>query len=325
MSEIVQKYLASHCIGNEQVEKFKLKVYPGRISIPITDVSGDVLFYKHRHFSGTAKYTYDSGAKVSLFNIGAIQNTKSVFIVEGEMDAMACDSFNVTAVSSTGGSMSWQHRWNELFKDKKVIVAYDRDDAGAQGAYRVWSSMNDAGIDVTIGIVPDGFGKDMSDFLALKKDGPIGVKMVYLKIPRKVPQGGGSKRDVKTSLKECLEYVKLNENTHTRYLVNIFKKNLIEEIRHLDITSRKKQVVDFAGGDVKKIPITDFIDFSRGLTRCLFHQDHNPSMVYNGPDSNFPNTVKCFACGKFGSVIDVVMVLNEMNFKEAVDFLKKKL
>jgi hypothetical protein len=325
MSEIVQKYLTSHCIGNEQVEKFKLKVYPGRISIPVTDADGEVLFYKHRHFFGTVKYTYDSGAKVSLFNIGTIHDAQSVFIVEGEMDAMACDSYGVAAVSSTGGSMSWQRGWCDLFKGKKVVVAYDRDDAGAQGAYRVWSSLNDAGVDVTIGIVPEGYGKDMSDFLSMKKDGPIGMKLVYLKIPRKVPQGGGSKREVKTSLKNCLEYIKLNENTHTRYLVNIFKKNLIEEIRHLDVTSRKKQVVDFAGGDIKKIPITDFLDFPRGVAHCLFHQDRNPSMVYNGPDSNFPNTVKCFACGKFGSVIDVVMVINELNFKQAVDFLKKKL
>ena len=60
------------------------------------------------------------------------------------------------------------------------------------------------------------------------------------------------------------------------------------------------------------------------MAQCLFHDDSRPSMVYNDDMTQFPNTVKCYSCGAFGSVIDVVMKVENTDFKGAVAILKEK-
>jgi len=51
---------------------------------------------------------------------------------------------------------------------------------------------------------------------------------------------------------------------------------------------------------------------------CPFHNDHNPSLSLDLKRNRF----KCFACGASGSVIDLVMKLENKTFTEAVYFLK---
>jgi hypothetical protein len=64
-------------------------------------------------------------------------------------------------------------------------------------------------------------------------------------------------------------------------------------------------------------PIDDFVTFRNNTAKCLWHKDITPSLHY------YPktNSVFCFACGKYGDVIDVVMALRNCDFKEAVNFL----
>jgi len=54
-------------------------------------------------------------------------------------------------------------------------------------------------------------------------------------------------------------------------------------------------------------------------TNCLMpdHQDHSPSFGVNSES----NTFKCFGCGSQGSVIDLVMKIENYSLKQATDFL----
>jgi len=45
-------------------------------------------------------------------------------------------------------------------------------------------------------------------------------------------------------------------------------------------------------------------------------------MWYNDFDSAYPNTVKCYSCGKFGDIIDIVMAIENVGFKDALNLLK---
>lgn len=74
---------------------------------------------------------------------------------------------------------------------------------------------------------------------------------------------------------------------------------------------------------INEIPIKDvvsrFTDIKRKgsiyVTYCPWHEDANPSLtLYEGSKGNHAH---CFACGKHASVIDYVMEVGEMDFKQA--------
>lgn len=75
-----------------------------------------------------------------------------------------------------------------------------------------------------------------------------------------------------------------------------------------------RKLIDQAKG----IPITNFISMnSSGFSKCIFHEDHTPSMKYYKKD----NSVHCFSCNKSGDVIDVVRQIKECDFKQAISIL----
>ena len=73
---------------------------------------------------------------------------------------------------------------------------------------------------------------------------------------------------------------------------------------------------------IKSIPMSEILQLNKfGKASCLWHSpDKHPSMSYNKKT----NRVKCFSCGEGGDVIDVVMKLNECDFKSALKILIKK-
>lgn len=187
--EQLQDYLKSHAITQEMISLFSLSFSyneqkgTATIHIPVFSTTEEnlVSFWKHRHFYDTyneknPKYTYDKGAKLSLFNghhlyfdrstnKGTVNSVFSndierVIITEGEIDTIALTGESLgnlrkrihsqelsqettsrfLSVSSTGGAGSWDDDWNELFCDKEVLILYDTDEAGAKGVWRVVSS-----------------------------------------------------------------------------------------------------------------------------------------------------------------------------------------
>jgi hypothetical protein len=63
----------------------------------------------------------------------------------------------------------------------------------------------------------------------------------------------------------------------------------------------------------KTKPIEDMIVFVRGWSKCLWHDDSKPSMKLL-PD----NKVRCYVCNENHDAIDVFMILNGVQFTEAV-------
>jgi len=71
---------------------------------------------------------------------------------------------------------------------------------------------------------------------------------------------------------------------------------------------------------LKDRPISDFLDFNRaGFACCIWHNEKTPSMKYYPKEGR----VWCFGCQKGGDVIDVVMEINKLSFKEALSFIVK--
>jgi hypothetical protein len=109
----------------------------------------------------TAKYVSITGSRVGLFNADTLWNADSVVICEGEIDAMLLERWGFRAITTTGGAGTFKPEWVRFFAHvKRVVILYDNDKAGREGAAKVHATMRRAEI-VTL---PDGV-KDVGELV----------------------------------------------------------------------------------------------------------------------------------------------------------------
>ncbi len=92
-----------------------------------------------------------------------------VVLCEGELDSMVgWQNTGYPFWSSTGGTNTFDPSWvNELKRFHQIIIGYDNDDAGKEGAQNTIKTLIDGGINRENIIqieVPELLGKDWSDF-----------------------------------------------------------------------------------------------------------------------------------------------------------------
>lgn len=145
------------------------------IVIPIRRRDGSI-FNKYRRDPDVKeglRYFADAGGGRTLYGAELITpEVKTIWIAEGELDALRLRSLGLTAVSATCGANTWDETWNELFRGKEVYIWYDADHSGRRGARRVAENL--AGIARQVWIVshdPTKGGKDLTDFLRHHKLG----------------------------------------------------------------------------------------------------------------------------------------------------------
>lgn len=274
------------------------------VIIPVCDERGDVLFNKYRRDprdDAKPKYTYDKGGKTALYNIEHVLDSDVVLITEGELDALVAMSANIPAVSSTGGALSFQREWAPLFADKKVIICYDNDDAGAQGAVKTLTVIPHA----SVAFIPEIAGvKDITDFVA---------------------RGGDLHALIATAKHyDGVEHVYSDRAERlATWLPTRFHDAYIEANTEKVFASAPRRTRASADGDevarAKEYPIGELVKFVAGKAPCLWHNEKTASMHYYAEN----NHVYCFGCGKSADSIDVLRALRGCSFTEAINFLKK--
>lgn len=77
-----------------------------------------------------AKYMGWSGiSSVKLFNPNDLWTTETVFICEGEIDAMTAHQAGLKAVG-VAGVTNWDKNWWRIFRNRNVVILADSDDKG---------------------------------------------------------------------------------------------------------------------------------------------------------------------------------------------------
>ena len=84
---------------------------------------------------------------------------------------------------------------------------------------------------------------------------------------------------------------------------------------HLKLNA-DNQKLDIEGVKANR-KIGEFVKIIRGFVSCPFHRERTPSLKVNKEETLW----HCFGCGEGGSVIDLIMKLNNMSFVEAVKYL----
>jgi DNA primase catalytic core len=138
--------------------------FTGSVVIPVIDLDGNVTEIYGRKITeglrqGTPLHTYLSGPHKGLWNEEALSVSKEIILCESLIDALTfwcADYRNVTASYGVNG-FTEDHR--EAFKKhgtKKVLIAYDRDDAGEKAAAELSRELLSMGIDCYRVLFPKG-------------------------------------------------------------------------------------------------------------------------------------------------------------------------
>lgn len=331
LTDPIIKWLLDRKISYEQLTISGITVDANRIVIPVRSYSGQFLFNKYRRspFSEEGpKYTYDSGTTAALYNAHTIAEVRgeTIFITEGELDAVLLNSFGLNAVSTTGGSGTFKEEWSALFQNNDIYICYDKDEAGIRGALRVQEILPHA----KIIFFPENFkGKDVTDFFkkhTLKEFNDLAQEAGSWNIPKDVTEIPQDKKEIKKITDDLKKYIDMYMNLQQEYNQQGKSVTHIEMLltklnnRYASWKRLERSEKNFTGGGsdrlarAKAVPITNYLKFnSAGFAKCIFHQDDTPSLKYYKDNHTY-----CFSCSKRCDTIDIVSQLYSLDIKEAI-------
>lgn len=324
------------------------------IAIPVFDENGNIIFSKYRRApwnSSGPKYKYDAGSHTSLYGIETIDPGDTlVFLTEGEFDTLVMRSqFNVKAVSSTGGSGSFNEDMANSLSGKTVVICYDYDEAGISGAFRTAQYLKDAGVEYRFIWIPEE-KMDITDYI--REYGPEMFAKLFTQEKKytiddlaelPVPSREFDTRKYMEMTKKSVEaekrlyslypekFLELEREmkrdkvkyTHIHFLKNMWRHRIDEykkllnrkRVKKVDVENEQEVTTDMIER-AKLVPITNWIEFRMNKAKSIWRPtEKTPSMHYYSKN----NRVYCFATKQGGDPIDVVMQMNPgMTFTEAV-------
>lgn len=158
-------YMYKRKLTNEIIEKYDLG-YDNNfnnlkcITFPIRDTSGNVLFIARRSINSKI-FNYPHGVEKPLYGLYELDKTSAeVIICEGLLDALTCNVYGKQALSMLGLGTRLQYEQLKKLKCRKLIAAFDADEAGYKATGRLRKAMRGHKIVVTYNIPA---GKDIND------------------------------------------------------------------------------------------------------------------------------------------------------------------
>lgn len=97
---------------------------------------------------GASKYQFLSGVPRSIFNLDSIKKLRpnsEVYLTEGAFDCMTLVKHGMMAVS-LGSAKIFKKEWMKYFKKYKILISFDNDTAGINGANALIEDFLMAGI-----------------------------------------------------------------------------------------------------------------------------------------------------------------------------------
>jgi len=150
-----------------------------------------------------------------------VKSKEPTYILEGEKKMALARSLGINAITLTGGANA---KPNNLvinsFKDKEVVICYDNDEAGKEGAYKLWKSLKNIAKSIkyiNIGEVVKEDGEDFYEFITkYNKTAKDFLNMPLYEFHDKEETTKKAYTTLKTALKEN----RLKEQLQTQVLVS---------------------------------------------------------------------------------------------------------
>lgn len=332
----LHEWLNARGISDSVIATYSLSWNGKELIIPVQDENGVVLFNKYRRdpeVDTGPKYRYEKGATSALFGLQSIKDATEVFVCEGELDALVLISKGFAAVSTTGGSGTFEQEWKDHLFTKQVFICYDNDKPGWKGAFVVQDVIPWA----KIVWLPSSVGEhgDITDyFVKLRKSADDFKKLITTARSYELPADYAevaTKKELTELARQYANkldcYLEVARQMRTAYQSDAPVQLLLEmyRIAHADVTRRIKYFRKTRATTdknrieaAKQVSMHEYLKIRRDkLTTCPWHDDTNPSAHYYEKQ----NKIYCFSCSKGGDVIDVVQTLNNCNLEEALTLI----
>lgn len=129
--------------------------FNGSIVVPIMDEQGNVVECYGRKIrnnlrKGTPKHLYLPGPHSGIFNLAVLKTSDEVILCESLIDAMTFWVHGFKNVTTSFGTGGFTDQHSLAFTEngiKRVLIAYDRDEAGNNAATELSKQLNAEGID----------------------------------------------------------------------------------------------------------------------------------------------------------------------------------
>ncbi|MBI4469804.1 MAG: toprim domain-containing protein [Acidobacteria bacterium] len=294
LPERIREYLNARGIPDPIIDTHLLGWSGWRITIPICDHAGDVVFFKLAKdpddTSDISKMYTTPGASTELYGWDRLLAVPDqIIICEGEFDRLVLEAHDFPAVTSTGGAGTFKQDWVEEFQHiPNVYVCFDNDDAGRFGAEKVGRLIPHA----HIVRLPEevGNGGDVTDFFVrLGKSREEFIRLLDDARPLPEPERRESK-DTELS----------RGQDPNRKDLDWLKSSIALEDVVTKYAPLRKRGKNYAA-------------------QCIFHEDRTPSLVV------FPQTQTfyCFGCQASGDVFSFLMKVEHLSFPEALTVLRE--
>jgi hypothetical protein len=168
----LRRWRIGYCAGSGYRDIAGLSV-PCGIVIPC-EIAGNIWYLKVRRASGEPKYIHVKGGRPALFGADTLRGHAIAVICEGEFDALLLHQqagdpsassgqalCGVATVGSAGGNLDVTAWAAHLLPLRRLLLAYDMDDAGKKGAAKL-AGLTARARRLTLPVLPGV--KDLTDF-----------------------------------------------------------------------------------------------------------------------------------------------------------------
>ncbi len=161
------------------------------ISLPVT-VGGIIVDIRTYNPTGPTKMKSMAGAMTGFIFPEQAFDSKTIFLVEGEKDALNMRTLGLNGATVIGGAQAVPNKTPAFFRNHNVVIIYDNDDAGLKGAKKTAKYLLEQDLNIKVKIVDiaplvDGknkgdvtdaileYGKTSEDFIEAVKKAPESV------------------------------------------------------------------------------------------------------------------------------------------------------
>jgi len=291
----IRQYLKGRGIPDDTINSFLLGWNGWRITIPIYNRDGEVVFFKlakdPQDTGPGTKMLAPLGGRVELYGWEQlVQRPSRIVVCEGEFDRLVLEARGFAAVTSTAGAATFRPQWAEkLGSIDEVYVCFDRDRAGRNGAAVVALMVPNA----KVVELPEevGEGGDVTDFF---------VRL------------GHSEEEFAQLLEAAKPASPVSQETrpdrpHRMQSTDALLNKRIERIkRALPIEKVIEEYLTLRVSGESTL-----------VGRCPFHEDSRPSLTVYPATGTF----HCFGCRATGDVISFVRAIEHLGFAQTLDAL----